>query len=263
MVGRRKSREFHLRDALGEGIRYLERIRSMVSCFIAPAPIARRIMARHGVSADRITDLVYSLPADKLVPRPRPKGMPAIDRPLRVGFAGRVIQEKGVQVLVNAFRALPQTAPCELRILGRGANLKNLYTICPKDRDLADLVQTGRIQLFENLDEDAMCAEMAQLDLAVVPSISYECTPLALLELLAQGVPCIVSDSEGLKHVVSDGANGRLFRAGDALALARALEQVLAQPAVLERWRQHLYRPASDAHYAENLSALYRKLTGL
>jgi glycosyltransferase involved in cell wall biosynthesis len=259
-LGGKRASGFDLKRALDEGVRYLEQVRSQVSHFIAPAPVARRIIEEHGVADDRVVDLVYSLPAYKLAPAGRPWGRPVVDRPLVIGYAGRVSAEKGIGILIDAFVSLPNSAHCELRILGRGANADNLRSLCSDKDTLNSQIGSGRISFHNNLDDDVFREEMARFDVAVFPSICYECTPLALIEVVAQGVPCIVSDSEGMNHVVSDTLNGRLFPVGDARALRRILEGILDRPEVLELWRRHVYKPYDDAEYARRLRGLYSQL---
>jgi glycosyltransferase involved in cell wall biosynthesis len=68
-------------------------------------------------------------------------------------------------------------------------------------------------------------------DVYVMPSIR-EAHPLALLEAMACGLPCLATRITGATDVlIDDGTNGRLFPADDEASLAEALGQLLADPA--------------------------------
>ncbi len=64
----------------------------------------------------------------------------------------------------------------------------------------------------------------------MVPSAWEETFGLVVVEAMAGGVPVIAARHGSLPELISDGANGRLFRAGDAGDLAEALEDAATDP---------------------------------
>ena len=70
---------------------------------------------------------------------------------------------------------------------------------------------------------------LARSDIFVLATLS-EGMPLALLEAMAEGLPAVASSVGGVPEIVQDGENGLLVPAGDAAALARALQRLLADP---------------------------------
>ena len=62
----------------------------------------------------------------------------------------------------------------------------------------------------------------------VLLASDYEGCPLSVLEAMAAGVPVVATAVGGIPEIVADGETGLLTPRGDAQALARALETVLA-----------------------------------
>ena len=71
----------------------------------------------------------------------------------------------------------------------------------------------------------------SQTKVLVFPSVLYEGAPLAPLEAMAAGVPCIISDVTNAVEYIEDGRTGLLFRSGDVEDLARKI-RMMEDPAV-------------------------------
>jgi glycosyltransferase involved in cell wall biosynthesis len=70
---------------------------------------------------------------------------------------------------------------------------------------------------------------LGSIDALVVAS-DREPFSVAVLEALAAGVPVIAADSGGARDIIKEGVNGRLYRPGDAAALAGCLAEWVRQP---------------------------------
>ena len=75
--------------------------------------------------------------------------------------------------------------------------------------------------LFAGMHKDVRPL-VAAFDLGVLCSVSIETLSLAALEVMAMGIPMVMSDIGGASEIV-DGANGQLFRSGDDAGLRHAL----------------------------------------
>jgi glycosyltransferase involved in cell wall biosynthesis len=160
------------------------------------------------------------LPAERLMVKPNffvgGDGGPAPSPSGRSGvlFVGRLSREKGVDVLIEAMRRLPDVT---LNVLGDGPERASLQAMAPPNVTFG-----GRV--------GAKAVRQAMLTSAclVVPSRWYEAFPLTVVEAYAARVPLVVSRIGSLAEVVRDGVSGLHFTTGDAEDLAAKLRQLLA-----------------------------------
>lgn len=179
--------------------------------------------------SDAATDLVRRWGARgevELVPHhvpewPVPRRLPSDD--FRVGFAGRLVPEKGLDVLVCAVRTLgPGT---ELVVAGDGPLRAWL--------EGADL-GVARLRLLTGVDHAEMASAYASMDVLVLPSRTTsawaEQFGRVLVEALWCGVPVVGSDSGEIPWVIETTGGGGVVPEGDATALAAALAQLRDNP---------------------------------
>jgi glycosyltransferase involved in cell wall biosynthesis len=77
-------------------------------------------------------------------------------------------------------------------------------------------------------------AAIRQYHAVVVPSLTEE-QPRIVFDAFSQAVPCLASDTSGLRQCIDEGVNGRLTRAGDAVAWADLLDWAARDRASLDR----------------------------
>jgi len=89
-------------------------------------------------------------------------------------------------------------------------------------------------------------------------------TPLKPLEAMAKGIAVIASDVGGHRELISDGATGLLFRAGDSANLAAVIDRLLGDAALMaglvERALEHVRTRHDWALNVENYVKLYERL---
>jgi glycosyltransferase involved in cell wall biosynthesis len=247
-------------DRLNESMDYMARMREQIATFIVGDRKADEFLAGQGIPAGKIARIAQGLPDSALQVRRSAPDAPGPGRPLRFVFVGRADPDKGLQVLAHAFDSLPRAMPAELWIVhaheARADYLRHLF---PSRRRYARDLESGRIRLLRPSTQAEVFDLMAQADVGVVPSIAFESPSLAMLEFVAQRTPILRSESAGMDHVIQDGVNGRTFPYGDARALAAVMCEVVAQPAVLSRWRASLPRIGSDDEYAAQLSRVFER----
>jgi glycosyltransferase involved in cell wall biosynthesis len=138
----------------------------------------------------------------------------------RVVFAGRIAGPKGPAVLIHAARDVD----AEFVFCGEGRQLAKL-------RELALRLGVERRVHFKGwLDAEQLAEELANASILVMPSRWPEPFGLVGIEALAAGRPVIASATGGIVDWLEDGVTGLRVRAGDAPDLARALNELLADP---------------------------------
>ena len=151
----------------------------------------------------------------------------AADGPL-VGFAGRLVYEKGVQHIVSALPELRDRHPgLRLVIAGDGPYRPELQG------EVARLGLERNVHFAGFVGAD-LPATFAASDTVVVPSI-YEPFGMVALEAAAAGAPLAVSATGGLAEIVEPGVTGMTFPAKDPSALADAVSGLLADAHAAKR----------------------------
>jgi glycosyltransferase involved in cell wall biosynthesis len=168
---------------------------------------------------------------------------PAYDGREGLVFVGRLVPQKGVDILLDALRAMPTPPP--LRVLGDGPLREELQ------RRAHGLPVTfeGRVPLAD------VKARVSGARLLVAPSRT-EGFPNAVLEAMERGVPVVASRVGALGDIVQDGTSGFLVAPGDAAALASRIQEALRDPGRWERLARGA-RAASTAYgWETHLAAL-------
>ena len=165
-----------------------------------------------------------------------------------VGFAGRIVEEKGWRVLSEALGALP--GEFKLAVAGDGPDVDALRDSLP-----------GRVHFAGLLPKEQLWSFYTALDCLAVPSLS---TPRwkeqlggTLLDGLAMGVPVVASASGGLPDAM--GEAGVLVPEGDAAALAEALQRLRDDEALRKRLaeagRERFHREFAIPAYADKIAS--------
>jgi glycosyltransferase involved in cell wall biosynthesis len=186
---------------------------------------AGEILRRKGLTGE-----LELLPLGVDVERFRPIDRPAPSGRLRVGFVGRLIPQKGVDVLVGE-RAHDNRLDAD--VYGAGPEFETLVTLAD------ELGLSSRVTFHGYVDEAALPEVFPTFDVLAVPSLPVsgwlEQFGRVVVEAQASGVPVVASASGALPDVV--GQAGILAPPGDPMALAAALVRMLDEPGLWDRLR--------------------------
>lgn len=177
-----------------------------------------------------------------------PRHAPRVDPSTVVfGFIGRLVQEKGIETLLEACRQLPP-AGWRLRVAGRAG---------PQQEQLLRRAEGLPVEWVGYVEPAHF---LASLDTLIVPSIWQEPFGLTVVEAYAAGVPVIGSDGGGIGEVVGAVDPGALVRAADPAALAERMADVLRHgPRLLpEPARQQALERTHPDHMVAAYEAVYR-----
>ena len=216
--------------------------RRSVSRYVALTEFARRKFIAGGLPAERIV-----VKPNFVDPDP---GMGCGDGGFAL-FVGRLTEEKGIGVLLAAWRLL--AGGLKLRIIGDGPLAAMVADAAASDSAIAWLGARG---------PDEVGRSMREATVLIVPSMWYEGFPLVIVEAFAAGLPVIASRLGSMEELVADGLTGRLFAAGDPHSLTSAVHWIFSHPEERKAMRlraraEYEQKYTAEANYARTL-AIYQ-----
>jgi glycosyltransferase involved in cell wall biosynthesis len=200
---------------------------NVVDRYIALSSCGRDVFIRGGLPADKISvkPNFVSAPLEYIKGVTRSGG----------AFVGRLVEEKGVLVLLDAIRSGGVPAPY---IIGNG--------------ELAGEVRALVGDFFlGSLPRAKVLEVLSARSYLLVPSVAYEPFGLVAIEAFSLGVPVIASRVGALPSIVVDGVNGLLFNPGDAEDLANKILWAERNPDSMRAMGENA-RNAYLELYAEN-----------
>lgn len=214
--------------------------------------------ARHSRTARKYAEKLFevSLPI-KDMPMVGP-WMPSGKK--KVGFCGRIVEEKGIDVLIKAFHALTMKRDdVELLIAGDYSTVAG-GSIYPS---LVQYIQDNaipNIRFLGKLEEEKLPAFYSSLDVFVLPSVSaMESFGLVQIEAMLCGTPVVASDLYGVRTVVQKTGMGLVAKAKDAEDLRRCIEIVIDHRDTFVKSRSYI----ESLYNTSLVIGRYRKIFGL
>lgn len=173
-------------------------------------------------------------------------------------FVGRLDEEKGVDVLLEAFSRY--AGPSPLFILGDGPEKDLLH----KRANELDLIKTKKVIFCGTLCPEERDKILLSSKALIVPSIWYENQPYVIMEALSLGVPILVSDVGALPDMIDDGKSGFSYSGNSSEGLVTLLEKM--DRLTLHEWisiKESALRGARryhPQHFLTQLLDVYSKL---
>lgn len=221
---------------------------------IAGTREAEAVLRRKGFA--RPIDAIPQFGVDErlFAPSPEPEG------PFTIGYAGRLVPEKGMETLVRAASGLP--GEWRLRLVGSGAEAPRLAGLAGS-LDVAD-----RLSLEPPLGASAMPGFYRHIHVLVLPSLTRpnwkEQFGRVLVEAMSSGRPVVGSESGEIPHTI--GPAGLLFPEGDAEALRQQLLRLRSDAGLRTRLaqagRERVLERFTQAEVARRTVQAYREALG-
>lgn len=205
--------------------------RDAVDLFVAPSEFAAAVFIADGWDPDHI-----EVAPNFVHPDPGP-GTGDGDYVL---FAGRLTPEKGVRLILEAWRRELSHIP--LRIVGGGAE-RNAVVAAAEDID--------SIEYLGYRSTDEVSDLMAGARFVICPTVGVETFGRVALEAHARGTPVVASNMGGLAEIVERGHTGLLFEVGDHDSFVEAVTELWDAPATTRSMRA----PARDRYLSHFASA--------
>lgn len=165
-------------------------------------------------------------------------------------YVGRLVEEKGIWVLLEAAKNLPRI---KFKIAGLGPEeekIKRAVAVLPN----VEMIGFVSGEALWNLYRGARCV--------VVPSLWLEVFGLVALEAMAAGKPVIASNIGGLPEVVSDRVTGLLVRPGSVPELTEAIERLFRDHGLAREMgfagRERVLREFNMEKHYDGLMEIYR-----
>jgi glycosyltransferase involved in cell wall biosynthesis len=201
----------------------------------------RRAWIERGITAERIRILPRGLDTALFHPSRRESGFwskyGAPTGSLVLLYVGRVSREKDLDVLVAAWKRLRQDG-LALAFVGDGPYVKELRGLVP------DAFFTGYLTGLE------LAQAFASSDIFVFPSTT-DTFGNVIVEALASGIPCIVSDQGGPKDLVMHGQTGFIARSLDVIDFTRRVEELVGNASLRQQMGVAAHHSVQKRDWAE------------
>ncbi|MGQ0653624.1 MAG: glycosyltransferase family 4 protein [Betaproteobacteria bacterium] len=208
------------------------------------APAGRVELVYHGIDVSRFAPALPREPAPG---------------PLRLLCVARLVEKKGVDVLLEALARVPRELDWRLVQVGGGPLQKKLR------KRARTLGIAGRIEWRGARTQDELLEEYRLADLFVLASRvaadgDRDGIPNVLAEAQSQGLACVATRVSAIPELVRDGETGVLVDADDPQALAAALEALMRDPQRRRRLGQQAQRAVlADFQMEANVERLAAK----
>ena len=183
----------------------------------------------------------------------------------RILFVGRLMEVKGVDVLIKAFSKFLENdslSDYALDIVGDGPELDSLLHLARQEQIEEKIVFHGSKQRNEIADF------YANADLFVLPSKTTalgekEGLGLVVLEAMMSGVPVIGTDCGGIKETIEHGKTGIIVAENDVNALHIAMVDLIKDVGKREQFSHHAHAEVTRKYSSESLVTAMKQWYGV
>jgi glycosyltransferase involved in cell wall biosynthesis len=172
---------------------------------------------------------------------------------IRFCYYGNILPTKGVHVLLDAFKTLPE-GKAFLTIYGA----RTAWNDCYYDR-LREEASGLPVYFRGPFDRDQLAEALSDQEVVILPSICYESFSFVIREAIQLGLPVIAARMGAIPEAIEEGVNGFLFKPGDSKDLGRWMLRFIEKPELIRSMASKKKQAKSMAEHAAELTDLYQK----
>lgn len=226
-----------------------------VDVFTAPSKFMRELAITYGVPREKIVILRNVLNFDAYTK--------SYEKEKIFLYMGRISDEKGLTIAIDAMKMLRDKKALDgwkFVIAGKG----------PYEEFLREYVKKNNV---ENVVEFAgFCKKgsnkwtnlMRKSAVAVLPSVWYDNSPIAISESMAFRSPIIVSDYGGTKEMLEDGKSGFVFKTNDVVDLANKMQKFIDDDTLVQLMgkeaQKYIHTLNDEETYYQTLIEIYQSI---
>jgi glycosyltransferase involved in cell wall biosynthesis len=189
--------------------------------FVISSQLGHYLTNTWGISTERMTLLPNCIDPEHFVPAD-----PDEVEPNTIGYAGSLMPYEGLDTLISAIALLQERGMMvRVHIIGDGESKPHL------EEQVQRLGLTDRIRFFGKVPPDSAREMLGRCALVCIPRKPFQVCeivpPIKLVEALAMAKPVIVPDLPVFRDELGGAPVGWFFQSGDAIDLARVVENAL------------------------------------
>jgi glycosyltransferase involved in cell wall biosynthesis len=221
---------------------------------VAPSEWVRTLLIENGVNEEKIVLSRQGLTSEADSAATASQRVSLTGRPLRAVMLGRLDWTKGFHIPVASLegvRGLSIVLDIFAAVQSEGEYGASLRESVSRD---------SRVRILPALRPADVIDVIREYDLVLVPSLWLETGPLVVLDAFAAGVPVVGSALGGISERVRDGVDGRLLEPGSIDGWRKEFQKLVADPSIVERWRNAIVSPRTMAEAAVEMNAAYHRV---
>lgn len=220
----------------------MDKVREQIDIFISPSHTVRDFFIQLGIPESKIIYQKYGFDKQAIKYKKR---IFRKNSKIRFGFMGRIIPSKGISVLLNAFRDLPND---DLYIYGSVAKSQMRFLELQKN-----------VKFMGSYDNSEVDKILDFIDILIVPSVWLENSPLVIQEAFLSGVIVITSNIGGMKELVGNN-DGFLFEIGDSNDLVKVIKKIKQDCRILNKIKDNRDKVDSKQKDVNKIVSIYHSL---
>lgn len=174
-----------------------------------------------------------------------------------IGFCGRIVEEKGIDVLLKAFKIIKTKRKNAVLLIAGDYKTVAGGSIYPALQQYIEKNSISDVYFLGKIPEDHMEEFFSKLDVFVLPSInSLEAFGMVQVEAMRCGAPVVASDLYGVRTIIQNTGAGLISKRSDYQNLSECILKVLDNKKVYTKTVEQIESVYSNKLWGEK----YKKL---